>query len=108
MASASKKNSLSLQTEGAILQVVEKFAKERSAKVKIAEKIAEKYEIPKSTLSTIIKNKETILEAFEQSTFAPSNKRMRTAAYLEFEEGFVSWVKISKCANIRAHSSNEG
>ena len=65
MASASK-NSLS-QTKVAILQEVEKFAKECGAKVKIAEKIAEKYEIPKSTLSTIIKKKGTILKAFERS-----------------------------------------
>ena len=54
----------------AILQEVRKFAKECGAKVKIAEK----YEIAKSTLSTIIKNKERILETFEQSTFAPSRR----------------------------------
>ena len=95
MASASKKNSLSLQTKVEILQEVQMFAKERSAKVKIAEK----YEIPKPTLSTIIKNKETILEAFEQSTFVPSKKRMRTAAYLEVEEALVSWLKYARSQN---------
>ena len=56
MASASKKNSLSLQIKVKVLQEVEKFAMECGAKVKIAVKIAEKYKIPKSTLSTIIKN----------------------------------------------------
>ena len=54
-----------------------------------------KYEILKSTPPTIIKNKETILEAFEQSTFAPSKKRMRTAAHVEVEEALVSWLKYA-------------
>ena len=45
MATASKKNSLSLQAKVAMLQEVKKFAKECSVKVKIAEK----YEIPEST-----------------------------------------------------------
>ena len=49
MATASTKNSLSLQTKATVLQEVEKFAKECSAKMKIAEK----YKIPKSTLSII-------------------------------------------------------
>ena len=95
MASASKKNSLSLQTKVAILQEVEKLAKKHGAKVKIAKK----YEIPKSTLSTIIKKKEMILEAFEQSTFTPSKKRMRTAAYLEVEEALVSWLQYTQSQN---------
>ena len=47
MATASKRNSLSLFTT--VLQEVEKFAKECSAKMKITEK----YKIPKSTLSII-------------------------------------------------------
>ena len=95
MASASKKNLLSLQTKVEVLQEVEKFAMERGAKVKIVEK----YEIAKSTLSTIIKKKETILEAFEQSSFVPSKKRMRTAAYLEVEEALVSWLKYAQSQN---------
>ena len=78
-----------------VLQEVEKFAVERGAKVKIVEK----YEIPKSTLSTIIKKKETILEAFEQSSFVPSKKRMWTAAYLEIEEPLVSWLKYAQSQN---------
>ena len=49
MATAPKKNLLSLQTKVTVLQEVEKFAKERSAKMKIVEK----NKIPKSTLSTI-------------------------------------------------------
>ena len=94
MASA-KKNSLSLQTKVDILQEVERLAEERGSKVRIATK----FSIPKSTLSTIIKNKDSIIEAYEQSSFAPSKKRMRTAAYPEVEEALVSWLKFARSQN---------
>uniref|UniRef100_A0A8W8JLZ1 HTH psq-type domain-containing protein n=1 Tax=Magallana gigas TaxID=29159 RepID=A0A8W8JLZ1_MAGGI len=42
--------------------------------------IAKKYEIPPNTLSTWIKNAQKIKEAYEQSTFGPQRKKMRTAA----------------------------
>ena len=49
-----------------------------------------------STLSMIIKNKDSIIEAYEQSSFAPSKKRMRSAAYPEVEEALVSWLKFAR------------
>ena len=39
------------------------------------------------------------MEAFEQSTFVPSKKRKRTAAYLEVEEALVSWLKYAQSQN---------
>jgi hypothetical protein len=55
--SISKKNAMSLKDKVEILKEVEKLKTHGSKTV-----IASKYKIPKTTLSTIIKNKDKILE----------------------------------------------
>ena len=88
--STSKKNALSLKVKVEILKEVEQ-AKTHGAKTVIATK----YKIPKSTLSTIIENKDKIYEAFEQSLCVPSKKRIRTAAHQDIEEALVLWLKFA-------------
>ena len=93
--SASKKNSFSLKLKVDILKEVDQ-AKTHGAK----SVIAAKYKIPKSTLSTIIKNKDKIYESFEQSLCVSSKKRLRTAAHQDIEEALVLWLKFARSRQV--------
>ena len=79
---AAKQKALSIKDKVEILKAVDKRASEYGAKGKIAKEFG----IASSTLSTIIKDKKKILDAFEQSVFKPDRKRLRTAAYEDVEE----------------------
>ena len=68
---------------------MDKCSGEYGAKVKIAKKFG----IASSMLSTIIKDKKKILDAFEQSAFKPGRKRLRTATQEDVEEALVIWFK---------------
>ncbi|KAH8030019.1 hypothetical protein HPB51_006451 [Rhipicephalus microplus] len=58
--------------------------------------IARKYGIKSNTLSTFIKNKRSILDAFESEKFKTSRKRMRTGAYPELEEALLIWIREAR------------
>ena len=58
-----KRSSLSLQNKTNILPEIEKSVKEHGSKMKIALK----FNIPKLTLSTIVKNKDKIMESYQLS-----------------------------------------
>ncbi|KAH8036917.1 hypothetical protein HPB51_006978 [Rhipicephalus microplus] len=58
--------------------------------------IARKYGIKANTLSTFIKNKRSILDAFESEKFKTSRKRMRTGAYPELEEALLIWIREAR------------
>uniref|UniRef100_A0A6G5AAD3 Putative tick transposon n=1 Tax=Rhipicephalus microplus TaxID=6941 RepID=A0A6G5AAD3_RHIMP len=58
--------------------------------------IARKYGIKPNTLSTFIKNKRSILDAFESEKFKTSRKRMRTGAYPELEEALLIWIREAR------------
>ncbi|KAH7954941.1 hypothetical protein HPB49_023082 [Dermacentor silvarum] len=47
--------------------------------------IAKKHDIPKSTLSTYIRNKKTIEDSYATETFAKDRKRIRTAKHPDLE-----------------------
>ena len=86
---AAKQKALSLKDKVKILKVVDKRSSEYGAKGKIAKEFG----IASSTLSTIIKDKKKILDAFKQSAFKPGRKRLRTAAHEDVEEALVIWFK---------------
>ncbi|KAH7943643.1 hypothetical protein HPB52_009667 [Rhipicephalus sanguineus] len=50
--------------------------------------VAKKFDIPKSTLSRILKNKETIEGAVKNGTFTAKRMRMRTTPYEELEKDY--------------------
>uniref|UniRef100_A0A8C5IF97 Tigger transposable element derived 4 n=1 Tax=Junco hyemalis TaxID=40217 RepID=A0A8C5IF97_JUNHY len=62
--------------------------------------IAAKYGIKKNSLSSIMKNKEKVLEAFETLRFDPKRKRLRTAFYADLEEALMKWYRIAQCLNV--------
>nr|XP_037284947.1 major centromere autoantigen B-like [Rhipicephalus microplus] len=59
--------------------------------------VAKKFDIPKSTLSRILKNKETIEGAVKNGAF--SSKRMRTTPHKELEKVIFIWFKRARSSN---------
>ena len=78
------------------------IAVEKNEKLKTLTKtkIAENFQIPKTTLSTIIRNKSKITEAFQQSQFEPGRKRLRTAMYEDLEEVLLNWIGQARSLNV--------
>ena len=79
---AAKQSALTLPKKMEILVAIEKNNHEKTT---TRTKIAKNFGIPKTTLSTIIKNKK-IKEAFEQSKFDLQRKHLRVAASEDLEE----------------------
>ncbi|KAK8768126.1 hypothetical protein V5799_005093, partial [Amblyomma americanum] len=92
MASRGKYSAKDLKTKVEILQAVERGLLTKTA-------IAEKYGIKKSTLSTYIKNKDSIIDAY-QKEIEPSRKRLRTSAHPEMETAVSTWIKDVRSRNI--------
>jgi hypothetical protein len=50
-----------------------------------------KYGLPPSTISTILANKDKILEYFRQNKINESGKRIRVSNYKNIEEAMILW-----------------
>ncbi|KAM5255825.1 tigger transposable element-derived protein 4 [Ctenodactylus gundi] len=87
-----KKKSLSIEEKIDIINAVESGKKKAE--------IAAEYGIKKNSLSSIMKNKEKVLEAFESLRFDPKRKRLRTAFYTDLEEALMRWYRIAQCLNV--------
>ncbi|XP_064004729.1 tigger transposable element-derived protein 4 [Pogoniulus pusillus] len=87
-----RKKSISIQEKIDIISAVESGKKKAD--------IAAKYGIKRNSLSSIMKNKEKVLEAFESLRFDPKRKRLRTAFYTDLEEALVKWYRIAQCLNV--------
>ena len=62
--------------------------------------IARHFGVPSNTLSTWIKNAEKIKAAYQQSSFAPDRKRMRTANFEDVEHALLKWFKNVRDQNL--------
>ncbi|XP_073897397.1 tigger transposable element-derived protein 4 [Castor canadensis] len=91
-ATVKKKKSLSIEEKIDIINAVESGKKKAE--------IAAEYGIKKNSLSSIMKNKDKVLEAFESLRFDPKRKRLRTAFYTDLEEALVRWYRIAQCLNV--------
>ncbi|NXT92075.1 TIGD4 protein, partial [Anhinga rufa] len=87
-----RKKSISIEEKIDIISAVESGKKKAD--------IAAKYGIKKNSLSSIMKNKEKFLEAFESLRFDPKRKRLRTAFYTDLEEALMKWYRIAQCLNV--------
>ncbi|KAL4091479.1 hypothetical protein QTP88_026166 [Uroleucon formosanum] len=87
-----KQMSIDLKTKQLILVEVEKGTLPKT-------KIAEKFGIPKSTLSTIIKNKDKIDEAVALGS-TNSTKRLRKPMLEDVEKELLKWFKEARDSNI--------
>ncbi|XP_072145376.1 tigger transposable element-derived protein 4-like [Dermacentor andersoni] len=89
MANRGSYHTLDLATKVEVLKEVEKGG---AAK----QDIARKYGIKPNTLSNYIKNKRTIMDAFENDKFKTSRKRLRTGAYPELEKALLVWIREAR------------
>ncbi|NXU46917.1 TIGD4 protein, partial [Drymodes brunneopygia] len=87
-----RKKSISIEEKIDIISAVESGKKKTD--------IAAKYGIKRNSLSSIMKNKEKVLEAFETLRFDPKRKRLRTAFYADLEEALMKWYRIAQCLNV--------
>ncbi|NXS80364.1 TIGD4 protein, partial [Erpornis zantholeuca] len=87
-----RKKSISIEEKIDIISAVESGEKKAD--------IAAKYGIKRNSLSSIMKNKEKVLEAFETLRFDPKRKRLRTAFYADLEEALMKWYRIAQCLNV--------
>lgn len=87
-----RKKSVSIEEKIDIISAVESGKKKAD--------IAAKYGIKKNSVSSIMKNKEKVLEAFESLQFDPKRKRLRTAFYTDLEEALIRWYRIAQCLNM--------
>ncbi|KAH7935473.1 hypothetical protein HPB52_008407 [Rhipicephalus sanguineus] len=89
MATRGPYRTLDLATKVKILKEVEQRG---TAK----QDIARKYGIKPNTLSNILKNKRSVLDAFENHQFKMSRKRMRTGAHPELEQALLIWIRKAR------------
>ena len=80
-------------TKIAIINAVEEGTKLKSAK-------ADSFDLPKSTVSTILKNKEKARAVYEKSKFKPEIKKLCTAVYEDIEEALFTWFKQARSMNV--------
>lgn len=88
-----KQTSIDLQRKLLILDEVSKGIITKT-------QVAEKFGIPKSTLSTIIKNADKINVAAACGSFQHKMKRMRTAVYEDVEVILLEWFNHMRSANV--------
>ncbi|XP_015264516.1 PREDICTED: tigger transposable element-derived protein 4 [Gekko japonicus] len=87
-----KKKSLSIKDKIDIMTAMESGMKKSD--------IVAKYGIKKNSLSSIMKSKDRVLEAFESLQFDPKRKRLRTAFYTDLEEALVKWYRMVRGLNV--------
>ena len=77
------------------------MAVERKDKLRTTtKKIADSFNMPKTTLFTIVKNKTKITEAFEQSKFEAQRKRLHAAVYNNFKGSLLKWISQARSLNV--------
>lgn len=89
MSSNRKLNTLSVKQKVQIIEVVE--SNEKQNKKNFKSEVAKQFNIPQSTLSTILKNKVAILERFYAGD--SSRKRKRNAEFPDLEAVLLEWFK---------------
>lgn len=89
MSASHKRKQLTLSDKVELLNKVEAGNKKAT--------ICKQYNLPPSTLSTLIKNKEKIRVAFEENS---KRKRLRTTKKLDLDTALLNWFKIQRNANI--------
>jgi len=62
--------------------------------------VAKKYGISLSTLSTILKDRESILKQLQTSVFDPSRKRMRKAQFKDVDTPAYKWFQDVRSRNV--------
>jgi ribosomal protein L15 len=62
--------------------------------------IAIKYGVPKSTVSTILKNKEKVIKAIEEGTVSQNCKKLKKGTFENLDRAVVDCSKATRSQNI--------
>lgn len=89
--------SLTLEKKVALIKEVEKGGRTKSS-------IAQEFGIPLSTLSTVLKNKQKVLDGFQQS-FSSQRKRVRGSKFPDVEAALMVWLRNARAANLPVTTS---
>jgi hypothetical protein len=92
MGPTAKRKQFSLEEKKIIISEVDKGLKKGE--------VAKKYGISPSTLSTILKDRESILKQLQTSVFVPSRKRMRMAQYEDVDTAVYKWFQDVRSRNV--------
>uniref|UniRef100_H3A4R8 HTH CENPB-type domain-containing protein n=1 Tax=Latimeria chalumnae TaxID=7897 RepID=H3A4R8_LATCH len=90
---ASKCKAITLETKYQIVTAVD-------ANKQYKKQIADEFGISPSTLNTILKSKDKILEAYHSSDFDSARKKLRTADYKDVENVLFEWFKSVRDENV--------
>ena len=63
-------------------------------------KVAEKYDVPRNTVSTWLKKKEEIKNAFKSGEVSSKRKNMRTGQNDDLEKALFSWLEKMRANNL--------
>ncbi|XP_067684471.1 tigger transposable element-derived protein 4-like [Haliotis asinina] len=88
-----KRKALDLDTKYQIIQAVDAGGKSKTV-------IAAEFKIPKSTLSTILKDKEAIISKLQSAEYGSSRKRIRVSNFEDVEKALFEWFKSVRSENI--------
>lgn len=86
-----KKRKLDVRTIQEKYEAIQAVAQGKK-KVQVARELG----IPSNTLSTWLKSKDKIVQAYESSSFGPATKRMRTADFPDVEKALDIWFKDAR------------
>lgn len=87
-----KLNNVSLIQKCQIIREIEKGMSNKEA--------AEKYKIPKNTISTWMKNKHKILQSLEEQKTASGSKKVRGCDYEQIDKAVFKWFTVQRSQNI--------
>ena len=82
---AAKKKSISLKGKFEIISKIQSGMKQTH--------ISEQLSLPKTTVNTIWKNRETLKRQFESSEYSNDSKRFRPANHKDVDEALLQWFK---------------
>jgi|UniRef100_A0A2S2QVQ0 hypothetical protein len=88
----SKRKCLSIADKFEILNEVDKGIKKKD--------IAERYGIPTSSLSTILKNRENIIRQVESNNLLKNRKRIKVCVYEKVDKAVLKWIACKQNYNL--------
>ncbi|XP_005991452.1 tigger transposable element-derived protein 4-like [Latimeria chalumnae] len=62
--------------------------------------VAKKFNVPRTTLSSWLENKDKILDAIDADTFNVNRKRMRTSTHSDIENCLLAWLRQARAQSI--------
>lgn len=86
-------NCLSLEEKYLLISEVGKGAKKKKD-------IAAQFGIPPNTLSTILKNKDALLEKMKDHGAGSKRKRLKTCHYDDIDDAMIKWVTVARNKNL--------